>query len=78
VINACDNSDLKMADYFDLVADKMKLPKPPRVDKETLKTMVSPQLLSFMQESRRISNARLQEIGFKFLYPTVQDFLDQI
>ena len=78
VINACDNSDLKMADYFDLVADKMKLPKPPRVDKETLKAMVSPQLLSFMQESRRISNARLQEIGFKFLYPTVQDFLDQI
>lgn len=78
VINACDNSDLKMADYFDLVADKMNLPKPPRVDKETLKTMVSPQLLSFMQESRRISNARLQEIGFKFLYPTVQDFLEQL
>lgn len=78
VINACDNSDLKMADYFDLVADKMNLPKPPRVDKETLKTMVSPQLLSFMQESRRISNARLQEIGFQFLYPTVQDFLEQL
>ncbi len=78
VINACDDSDLKMADYFDLVADKMDLPKPPRVDKETLKTMVSPQLLSFMQESRRISNARLQEIGFKFLYPTVQDFLEQM
>ncbi len=78
VINACDNSDLKMADYFDLVADKMNLPRPPRVDKETLKTMVSPQLLSFMQESRRISNARLQEIGFQFLYPTVQDFLEQL
>jgi len=78
VINACDNSDLKMADYFDLVADKMNLPKPPRVDKETLKTIVSPQLLSFMQESRRISNARLQEIGFQFLYPTVQDFLEQL
>ena len=78
VINACDNSDLKMADYFDLVADKMNLPRPPRVDKETLKTLVSPQLLSFMQESRRISNARLQEIGFQFLYPTVQDFLEQL
>jgi len=78
VINACDDSDLKMADYFDLVANKMNLPKPPRVDKETLKTMVSPQLLSFMQESRRISNARLQEIGFQFLYPTVQDFLEKM
>jgi len=78
VINACDDSDLKMADYFDLVADKMNLPKPPRVDKETLKTMVSPQLLSFMQESRRISNTRLQEIGFQFLYPTVQDFLEKM
>jgi nucleoside-diphosphate-sugar epimerase len=78
VINACDNSNLKMANYFDLVADKINLPRPPRVNKETLKTMVSPQLLSFMQESRRISNARLQEIGFKFLYPTVQDFLEQM
>ena len=77
IFNACDDTELKMADYFDLVADKMQLPRPPRVDKETLKTLVSPQLLSFMQESRRISNDRLREIGFKFLYPTVKDYLDR-
>lgn len=78
IFNACDDTELKMADYFDLVADKMQLPRPPRVDKETLKTLVSPQLLSFMQESRRISNDRLREIGFQFLYPTVKDYLNQM
>jgi len=77
IFNACDDTELKMADYFDLVADNRQLPRPPRVDKETLKTMVSPQLLSFMQESRRISNDRLREIGFRFLYPTVKDYLDR-
>ena len=77
IFNACDDTELKMADYFDLVADNRKLPRPPRVDKETLKTMVSPQLLSFMQESRRISNERLREIGFKFIYPTVKDYLEK-
>ena len=77
IFNACDDTELKMADYFDLVADKMQLRRPPRVDKETLKTLVSPQLLSFMQESRRISNDRLREIGFKFHYPTVKDYLDR-
>lgn len=78
IFNACDDTELKMADYFDLVADHRKLPRPPRVDKETLKTMVSPQLLSFMQESRRISNDRLREIGFKFFYLTVKDYLDTL
>lgn len=78
VMNACDFSDQKMGDYFDQVAEKMCLPKPQRVNFTTLKGMVSPQLLSFMQESRRISNARLQEIGFQFLYPKVEDYLNTL
>jgi nucleoside-diphosphate-sugar epimerase len=78
VMNACDFSELKMGEYFDLVADKMSMQRPPRVDKATLSTLVSPQLLSFMQESRRISNDRLHEIGFKFRYPTVSDYLRSI
>lgn len=75
IYNTSDDSNLKMGEYFDLVAQKMQLPSPPRVSKSQLQEMVSPQLLSFMQESRRISNDRLKALGFRFRYPTVQDYL---
>ena len=32
--NASDDSVLKMGDYFDLVADRFGLPRPPRVSRE--------------------------------------------
>lgn len=78
ILNASDHSELKMGDYFDLVANALKLKKPPRVGFEELITQVSPQMLSFMKESRRLSNQRLSELGFSFQYPTVTDFLKTV
>ena len=75
VINASDNSDLKMGEYFDLVADFYGLSRPPRVSREQLKGQVSPMMLSFMQESRRLSNNRIAELGYSLRYPTVGSFL---
>ncbi|MFM9113525.1 MAG: SDR family NAD(P)-dependent oxidoreductase, partial [Polynucleobacter victoriensis] len=75
VINACDDSDMLMGDYFDLVADAFNLPKPPRVTKQELPNLVEPMTLSFMSESRRIKNHRLSELRFQLTYPTVADFL---
>ncbi len=77
VLNASDSSWLKMGEYFDLVAKSFALPSPKRVTFEELRTQVSPQMLSFMKESRRLQNDRLKELGFEFLYPTVEDFLSQ-
>ena len=51
------------------------LPLPPRVAFAELKERVSPAMISFMEESRRINNDRLMEIGCQLRYPTVGDFL---
>jgi nucleoside-diphosphate-sugar epimerase len=70
---------MKMGDYFDAVADAFALPRPPRVSREALSTQVSPMLLSFMSESRRLKNDRMrQELGVRLQYPTVDAFLSQV
>ena len=72
VWNACDDSDLKMGDYFDAVADRVGLPRPPRVDRAVLAERVSAMTLSFMRESRRLSNARLKrELRVTLRYPDI-------
>lgn len=72
VYNVVDHSDLRMADYFDLVAQHFALPQPPRLPRSELAQIVSPMQLSFMQESRRIKNERcLQELGLSLLYPDI-------
>ena len=78
VYHAVDDSDMKMADYFDAVADARGLPRPPRLARAQLKDAVSPMMLSFMSESRRLRNARIrQELGLRLRYPTVGAALAQ-
>jgi len=72
VYHAVDDSDMKMGDYFDAVADAFGLPRPPRLPRAELAQAVTPTLLSFMSESRRLSNGRLKrELGVRLRYPTV-------
>jgi nucleoside-diphosphate-sugar epimerase len=72
--NASDDSVLKMGDYFDLVADRFGLPRPPRVSRAEAAQRISPNLLSIMGESRRLSNHRIKrELRLKLRYPTVGD-----
>ncbi|MCH8619138.1 sugar nucleotide-binding protein [Undibacterium sp. TS12] len=74
VYHAVDDSELKMAAYFDLVADAFELPRPPRLPRDELAQQVSPVLLSFMSESRRMSNERIKtELGARLLYASVAD-----
>ena len=75
-INASDDTDLRMADYFDRVADAFGLPRVPRITREEAQTRLEPVTLSFMRESRRLRNERLKrELGYALRYPTVDDFL---
>jgi nucleoside-diphosphate-sugar epimerase len=79
VYHAVDDSDLKMADYFDEVADHFYLPRAPRLPRVELEKHVSPMLLSFMSESRRLQNQRIKvELGARLIFPTVSDALKQI
>jgi nucleoside-diphosphate-sugar epimerase len=72
--NVCDDSDLPMGDWFDKLADAFGLPRPPRVTRAEAQQRLSPQLLSFMNESRRLDNARMKrELKLRLRYPTVDD-----
>ncbi|MDL2339150.1 MAG: SDR family oxidoreductase [Pseudomonadota bacterium] len=76
VVHACDDTDLTMGDYFDLAADVCGLPRPPRITRAEARERLSPMLLSFMSESRRLGNDRLKrELRLKLDYPTVRDGL---
>jgi len=74
VYNASDDGSVKLGDFFDLVADRAGLSRPPRVSRKAASLEVSPDLFSFMCESRRLSNRRMKtELGVRLRYPTVAE-----
>ena len=74
--HAVDDSNMKMADYFDAVADALGLARPPRLPRAQLQQVVTPALLSFMSESRRLDNGRIKrELGVRLRHPTVAAML---
>lgn len=76
VYNASDDSELRMAQWMDLVADYAGLDRPPRVSRRAAGSQVPPALMSFMGESRRLVNRRLKErLGVRLCFPTVQQGL---
>ena len=78
IINACDGGETKMGDYFDEVADAFGIQRPARLHSSELQKIVSPMLWSFMRESRRVTNTRLQELKTPLRYPSVGHFLKTI
>ena len=75
--NATDDSELKMGEYFDLVADRFSLPRAPRISRRAAALEMSALQLSFMSESRRIDNHRIKnELRFRLAYPQVADGID--
>lgn len=78
VYHAVDDSDLKMGEYFDAVADAHGFNRPPRLPRAELQSTVSPVMLSFMSESRRLQNLRVKrEFGLRLRYPEVKDALSE-
>ncbi|MBC7489694.1 MAG: sugar nucleotide-binding protein [Glaciimonas sp.] len=79
VYHAVDDSEMKMAAYFDAVAAAYGFPFPPRLPRTELAQQVSPILLSFMSESRRLQNQRMKaELGVRLRYPDVLIALKQM
>ncbi len=76
VVHASDDTELKMADYFDLAADLEGVPRPRRITPEQARDELSTMQLSFMGESRRLINTRLKrELRLRLRYPTVTEGL---
>jgi len=75
-VHVCDDQELRMGDYCELVARLAGLPSPPRIGREAARAQLSPMTLSFMSESRRLDNRRLhRELRARLRWPTVEVFL---
>jgi nucleoside-diphosphate-sugar epimerase len=72
VYNVSDDSEIKMGDWFDLLADRARLSRPPRIPLAQAAERIPAPLLSFIRESRRLVNEKLKrELEFRFAYPSV-------
>ncbi|MGZ3439758.1 MAG: SDR family oxidoreductase [Polyangia bacterium] len=76
VVNVVDDSELRMGDYFDLVADRFGLARPPRLSRGDAAAQLSSLQMSFLTESRRLVNTRLKrELRLVLRHPSVADGL---
>ena len=71
--NVCDDSQMKMGDWFDLAARLCGLPCPPRMPRAEAEAALPALQMSFLRESRRLTNQRLKrELRLKLRYPTAE------
>lgn len=76
IYNASDDTQLRMGEWFDLLADHAGLPRPPRIARSDAPGRIPQALLSFMSESRRLDNRRLKStLGVALRFPTVREGL---
>jgi nucleoside-diphosphate-sugar epimerase len=72
VLHVCDDTRMKMGDYFDLAADIEHVARPRRITIDQARVELTPMQLSFIGESRLLDNARLKrELRLGLKYPTV-------
>ncbi len=73
VYNVSDGEPSTMTDYFYQVADFFGLPRPPAISLEEARKRLSPGMVSYLSESRRIDNGRMvQKLGIQLVYPDLQ------
>ena len=73
VYNVSDGHPGNMTDYFNRVADAAGLPRPPTIRLADAEGRLSEGLISYLRESRRLSNRRmLEELGVLLRYPTLE------
>lgn len=79
VYNCCDGAPSTMNDYFMKVADAKGLQRPVEISLQQAQQQLSPGMLSYLAESKRISNKKLLD-NFKthFTYPNLEAGLKDI
>lgn len=77
VYNVSDGTDSNMSEYFLTLADYFNLPPPPQVGWDEAERSMSAGMLSYLRESRRVSNERmLTELNIKLNYPDLVSGLE--
>ena len=75
-IHVSDDAQMKMGDYYALVAQWFNLPQPLRMSFEEIKGHLSPMQMSFLSESRKLDNKRMKKsLGLKLWYPSPKEGL---
>ena len=70
IYNVSDGNPSTITDYLFKLADLTGLPKPPLISMQEAEKGLSPSLMSFLRESKRIHNLKmLEELGVKLRYP---------
>lgn len=70
IYNVSDGHPSNMTDYFFRIADAAGLTRPPTVTRAQAEELLSPGMLSFLQDSRRMDNGKmLRELGVELQYP---------
>ncbi len=78
IFNASDGHPGSISQYFWEVAAAFALPDPPEITWEAAQQLLSPGMLSYLRESKRIDSRRLTtELGVSLRYPTLELGLQQ-
>jgi nucleoside-diphosphate-sugar epimerase len=79
IYNVTDGHPGTMSDYFMTVARYAGLPEPPEIDMRQAESEMSAGMMSYLRESRRISNRKMVDLlGEKLRYATLEDGLKAI
>lgn len=74
--NVSDGQPSNMTDYFNRIADRVGLPRPPLVGRADIDRL-GPGMRAFMEESKRLDNRRMRtELGVVLRYPSLESGLD--
>jgi len=78
IFNVSDGNPGSISQYFKEVALAFKLQPPPEIDWETAQQTLSPGMLSYLRESKRIdSRLMTTELGVTLRYPSLEPGLKQ-
>lgn len=79
IYNCCDSAPSTMSDYFSGLASVLGLEQPPVLSMAEAQKQLSRGMLSYLSESRRISNKKLiKEFRLELNYPQLEVFLKQM
>ncbi len=79
IFNVSDGQPGTMSQFFNAAADLLGLPRSPQVTMAEARGVMTPMMLSYLTETRRMDNRRMVErLGVKLRYPELESGLKNV
>lgn len=79
IFNVSDGRPGTMTGYFNAIADLLGLPRPPQVSRQEAEKVMTPMMLSYLSETRRMDHRKMiEDLGVSLHYPDLDAGLSQI